>query len=43
MHIRAIKLAAILSVAVAPLAMSAPAQAQVEAPEKAMTNKGLVA
>ena len=34
-----IKLAAILSVALAPLAMSAPVQAQTEAPAKPMTNK----
>ncbi|NCP12764.1 MAG: catalase/peroxidase HPI [Sphingomonadales bacterium] len=39
MHSHAIKLAAILSVAVIPLATSAPLQAQAEAPAKPMTNK----
>ncbi|PXW77516.1 catalase-peroxidase [Blastomonas natatoria] len=39
MQIQAIKLAAILSVALAPIAMATEAKAQVEAPEKAMTNK----
>lgn len=39
MHIHAIKIAAILSVAVTPLAISAPVQAQTEAPAKPMANK----